>query len=172
MTIDVLQAQELIDWLRGAGLVVTPTAEGLVIDVEDRRYRVAAEGELYTVRARERGTDRGVVFASARFADVEKFLTFTFAYERRSKLRLPPLPELAPIPYSIERVAPGFTAVPASGHYDLHWTDADGTARAITGVGMFAAVDFSHYALLTPDELRRAIDDPAAEPLVSSGGHA
>jgi hypothetical protein len=127
---------------------------------EIRIFLRIVDDHLVLTHAERGDTKETPVFSTPLLTDMEKYLTYYFCRSLRSDKGLPRLLVVS-IPVTIDKVAPGFTITdPGGPWYELHHPGESVTRRA----DIVDLVEFSHYVVLSPDEIRESALDPEGKP--------
>lgn len=127
---------------------------------EIRHYLRIVDGELVLTNAERAETVEQLVFSAPLLSDMEKFLTYHFCNSLRRRRRLRMLLAVS-IPVTIDKAGDGFSIVKSEGlGYELHCR-GESVVRRGDDVNL---VEFSHYAALTPEEIRASALYPEGKP--------
>ncbi|MFE4467349.1 Imm61 family immunity protein [Leifsonia sp. NPDC056824] len=126
---------------------------------EIRNFLRVVDDQLVLTQAQRSNTDEDLVFSTPQLTDMEKFLTYYFSGSLREKRRLPMLLVVS-IPVTKDKVAPGFKITDAGARDELHHR-GESVVRAGDYVEL---IEFSHYVVLSPDEIRESALDPEGKP--------
>lgn len=157
---------EFVEWVRKShAFVMWDSVEFFQIGDAEVEWKILTPpaGDI-TVRRFVRSQDDGIDFRSARWLDVEKYLTWVLGSTVRNYANLPDL-LVFPIPYKPEYLAPGFNLEYTQPKYSLTWKDAEGS-HSVHQIGDIDAVEFSLYQHLTAAQLRQSFEDPDGFPLL------
>ncbi|WP_432950522.1 hypothetical protein ACQPXM_19330 [Kribbella sp. CA-253562] len=151
-------ADALRAWLEPDGVAyVRGNTGGFTIDDGEVTVEVMVDGTRVAARKSVRGEDRGVMMASGDPADVDRFLTMTFASGVRAGRGLARLRPLRPSGGPPGSIAPGFVLVgDLDRGFELVSHGTDGERRRYFASDIEAG-RFSYYAQLDAGDLRRRV---------------
>lgn len=147
----------LREWLIDQGLGVASIEGGFAIDDGEVRLDVTKDGDRFVVRKTWRNEDRGIAMSSPFWADVERYLTISYANAARTRVGLRPLRPIAKPAVGPGAVADGFAL---SGDLDRGFTltgPFPGGARQLHFASDIDAAKFSRYVVLDADEIRERL---------------
>ncbi|GAA3638879.1 hypothetical protein GCM10022200_22820 [Microbacterium awajiense] len=146
-------------WLTDHGQSARLTETGLDLGGDDTVLEVRSSGEGWTVRKFWRDQDRGVTFAAAAAADVDRYLAVISAGEVRTRLGLERLRNDVQLDDGTSVAQPGYTLTGDLSDGFVLTDSASG--RSWTFASDVDAARYSRYAHLAPDDVRALITAPA-----------
>lgn len=147
-------------WLADHGQPARLTATGLDLGGDETVLEVRPSGEGWTVRTRWRAQDRGVAFAAATAADIDRYLAIISAGEVRTRLGLDRLHSDVHLENGTSVAQPGYTLTGDLSDGFLLTHNASG--RSWTFASDIDAARYSRYAHLSADDVRALIIAPDA----------